>query len=739
MDYDYYSESYKGGDLREYLHIVLKRKWFIIGTFLSVFLTAALYTFIRTPIYRTSATLQLTQDNPGSRVMDDKLSQLTGLEEVEKFQQTQYKILQSWSLAERVFQALNLRDQADFKTIREKNPDMTDAKIEEAMVGQLMANIEVAPVKNSFLVEVAYQSPDKSLAQRVVNAIADEYMFLSIDRRNESFALVRKWLDKQLQEMAAKVQEAQKKLYKFGQKTDIYTTEDKENVVVQKFIDLSGLLTKAQAEKMAKEAQYQQIKDKGPNAPLIVNHPLVAQLRQQLVGQQAKVSSLKQVYRREHPELLAEKANLAELQGRLQAEVQRLQESVKADYEAASRTEKLLSGSFSDQKGQMAKLQDNLTDFQILKRDAQANEQLYQALLARVKEANIAGTMVPTNVAVIDPARLLDKPFKPKTQRDLALAAVLGLTLGVGLAFLMEHLDDSIKSIEDLERSCNLPSLGILPLLGSNGGMPLGNREKIEATGVRRYLPLRLRRGQAFAGAEDRDLMVTKYPQSPASEAIRHTHTAIMLSASGRPPGVIMVTSANPSEGKTMVASNLALTFALGSNHTLIIDCDLRKPRFYKIFQLDLQPGLSNYLTGSATLEEILRPSSVPNLSVITAGTLPPNPGNLLNSKEFKELLAQLRQRFDHIIIDTPPILGFSDGLIISVLTDGVLLITRHNSTHKSASRLAAQILNQIHAPLMGAVLNCVDAHGQAYGGYYYQYQYKYYSKYYDGDKPGQS
>ena len=210
--------------------------------------------------------------------------------------------------------------------------------------------LEVTPVRNTYLVEVSFQSPDKALAQKVVNTVADEYMFLSIDRRNESFSLVRTWLDRQLQEMAGKVQEAQKKLYKFGQQTDIYTLEDKDNVIVQKFIDLSGLLTKAQAEKMAKEAQYRQIKAKGPNAPLIVNHPLVATLRQQVVAQQAKVSALQKVFLPGHPEMQAEKANLRELQGRLTAEVQRLQESIRADYEAANRTAKLLNDSLVNQK-----------------------------------------------------------------------------------------------------------------------------------------------------------------------------------------------------------------------------------------------------------------------------------------------------------------------------------------------------------------------------------------------------
>jgi uncharacterized protein involved in exopolysaccharide biosynthesis len=423
---DYGAAAQRGQELREYLHILLKRKWWIIGVSLSLFLLAALYTFGRQQIYRTVATLQITQDNPSSQVtVDDKLARLTGSDALEKFQQTQYKILEDPSLAQRVIKVLNLSEHPEFKGIRTKNPGKSASEIEDAMIHLFLQKLTVTPVKNSYLVEVAFESPDALLAQRVVNSIADEYMYLSIDRRNESFSLVRRWLDKQLQGMAAKVQAAQKKLYKFGQQTDIYTMEDKDNVVVKKFLDLSGLLTKAQAEKMAKEAQYQQIKEKGPNAPFIVNHPLIAALRQQLVAQQAKVSALKKVLRGENPDLLVERANLGELQSRVQAEVQRLQDSVKADYEAADRTEKLLKDSFAAQKKQMVKLQDNLTDFQILKRDAQTNEQLYQALLARVKEANIASTMVPSNVAVIDPARLPSKPYKPKTTRDLSLALLL--------------------------------------------------------------------------------------------------------------------------------------------------------------------------------------------------------------------------------------------------------------------------------------------------------------------------
>jgi capsular exopolysaccharide synthesis family protein len=733
MDYD--SEVSREQGLREYFHILLKRKWWIIITFLSIFLTAALYTFTRTPIFRASASLQITEDNPGARVSaEDRMSKLfSGGDTEEKFMQTQYKILQSWSLAERVVKSLNLTQHPDFKLLRKQNPEQSEAAFEVGLVDLVLSGLEVIPVKNSYLVQVAFQSPNKLLAQQVVNSIADEYMYLVIDRRNESFTLVRKWLDKQLQDMADKVQEAQKKLYKFGQKTNIYTMEDKDNVVVQKFIDLSSLLTKAQAEKMAKEAQFQQIKEKGPNAPLIVNNPLVAALRQQLVSQQARVSALQKVLRGGHPDLQAERASLAETKSRLQAEVQRLKESIQADYQAASRTEELLTTSFSAQKGQMVKLQDHLTDFQILKRDAQTNEQLYQALLSRVKEANIAGTMVPSNVAVLDPARLPDQPFKPKTRRDLALAMVLGLTLGVGLALLVEHLDDSIKSLNDLERACSLPSLGILPQLSKNDGITFSLGKNSKGSGMWRFLPRLPRYGRSNAEAADMDLMVYKDPKSQVSEAISHVFSSLMLSTSGRPPGVIMITSPNPGEGKTMLASNLALSYALNDRQVVLIDCDLRKPRVHKAFQVEFLPGLSNYLTGNATLEEILRPTAIPNLTVITSGAKPPSPGNLLNSPVFKELLNQLRQQFRHIIIDTPPVLGFADARFVSMLVDGVLLVTRYNVTHKSAGHLAHQLLSQ--APVLGAVLNAVGAHGQTYGGYYYYNHYKYYSKYYEANE----
>jgi capsular exopolysaccharide synthesis family protein len=740
----HYVEIEQKNIFKDYIHILMGRKWWVIGTFLTIFTLAILYAFTTTPIYRSMTTLQISSDNPSSQVsLDNRMSMLSGFGYLDDFKQTQYQILQSRSLAWRVIKALNLQEHPDFKVILEANPDASETEIENDMKDFFLGKLNVNPVHNSSVVEVSFQSPDKVMAQKVLNSIPDEYMYLSIDRRNESFVLVKKWLDKQLQDMAAKVQEATKKLYEFGQKSDIYTifenydpkaSGQSQNVIVQKFVDLSALLTKAQAERMEKEAQFNQIKEKGPNAPLIVNHPLLANLRQQLVTQQAKVKAMQKVFRSGHPEMQAERANLAEINGRLQTEVKRLQESVKADFEAANRTEKLLQESFKVQKEEMVKLQANLTDYQILKRDALTNEQLYQALLARVKEANIASTMVPSNIAVIDPAELPNRPYKPNKLLALTLAGMLGLILGSALAFLLENLDDTVKTTDDLERACGLPSLGAVPLLGTKSRFALSRLKKSNSAAMVRYLPSLMRPRQEVADPEDLDLVVYKHPQNPYTEAIRHAQTAIMLSMSGQPPAAIMITSPNPEEGKSSVVSNLALAFALKGAPTVIIDCDLRRPRVHRIFELDPQPGLTNYLTGSATLDEILRSTEIPGLTVIPGGAKPPSPGNLLDSENFKKLLDHLRQEFRHIIVDTPPVLGFTDARIISAKVDGVLLVTKYQSTHKRAAKLAHQLFSQIHAPVMGAILNCIDTSKYSYGGYYH-YNYKYYSKYYNEDR----
>ena len=713
--------------LRDYLHILIKRKRWIIGICLGVVLFTAVAVFLITPIYRAGALLQITQDNAIAQVGDnDPLTALKGGQELTKFQETQVKILGSRSLAWRIIEALNLENHADFKFLNESDPKISPEKLRSDFLELFQKKLEIKPVKDSFLVEVSFKSSDQSLAQRVANTMAREYVQLAIDRRTESFSLVKEWLEKQLQNLAGRVQDSQRKLYEFGQKSDFFALEDKDNVIIQKYIELNGLLTKAQSERMAKEGQYRQIEAEGPDAPLVTNNPLILALRQEMVAQTAKTASLKRIYLPGHPEMQAEAAKLQELRGRLNNEVKRIQETVKADYEAARRTESLLSEAFNAQKDRMVNLQKDLIDFQILKRDAQTTEQLYQGLLARMKETTVASTMVASNVAVIDPADLPAEPYFPKKGLFLALSGVIGLFLGLGAAFLTEYLDDSLKTTEEVERVCQLPSLGLVPLLPGEAAARNNGRFHLHGMQLLNYLPFWGNHDQTMpVNGDGVDLIVLNQPRSIISEAIRHVRTSIMLSASGGPPRAILVTSPSPQEGKSTIACNLAVSLALDGRSVVLLDCDLRRPRLHHAFHVPSQPGLTSFLTGNSGREEIIRATQAQNLWFIPAGPVPPSPAELLNSKAFRGLLQELHQEFQHVIIDTPPALGFADARVISKLVDGVLLVMKHHSTPREAGRMTCQLFSKIHAPVLGVILNQVKSNGLG------RYEYYYHSKYY--------
>jgi capsular exopolysaccharide synthesis family protein len=723
--------------LRDYLHILAKRKRWVIGILLGVVLVTAAVVFLMTPIYRGTALLQITQDSAIAQVGEnDPLTALKGGQELTRFQETQMKILGSRSLAWRIIEAFNLKDHQDFKYLRETTPPPPDPKLKNDLLDLFQEKLEIRPLKDSYLVEISFRSSDESLAQRVTNAMAREYVQLAIDRRTESFSLVKDWLENQLHQLAGRVQDSQKKLYAFGQKSDFFALEDKDNVIIQKYIELNGLLTKAQSERMAREAQHRQIEEEGPEAPLITNNPLILALRQEMVAQTAKVASLKKIYLPGHPEMQAETAKLQELRGRLHGEIRRIQETVRADFEAAKRTENLLGEAFNSQKNRMVNLQQDLVDFQILKRDAQTTEQLYQALLARMKETTVASTMVASNVAVIDPADLPAEPYMPKKGLLLGLSSVLGLFLGIGAAFLAEYLDDSLKTTEEVERVCQFPSLGLVPLLPVNGAVDNNGRFLLKPSQLLSHFPFLGSHVQAEpVNGDGADLVVLKQPRSIIAEAIRHVCTSLMLSASGGPPRVILLTSPNPQEGKSTISCNLAASLALDGRQVVLLDCDLRKPRLHRVFHTLPQPGLTTFLTGNGSREDIIKSTQVPNLWFVPAGPVPPSPMELLGSEAFKELLQMLSRDFQHVIIDTPPALGFADARVISSLADGVLLVMKHQSTPREAGRLTCKLFAQIRAHVLGIILNQVNHNGLE--RYEYYFHPKFYGSYYEKPEDG--
>ena len=705
-DTGYWSEPQQTQNLWDYWSILIKRKWWVLGFFLGLVLSVGLITFLMTPIYRSSTILQIVQDNPSSLVGErDPLAMMSGQDTLARFYETQYMLLNNRSILYRIIDTLNLTEHPAYKPLKEKYQDKSPQWLKDAIVKSLSKDLGITPLKRSYLVEISFKSPDKKLSQEVPNTIYQEYVKFAMETRQQSYKLITEWLETGLNRLAAKVEASERKLYKQGKEKDFLSLESKdENVIVRKYVELNDLLTKAQAERSIKEAQYRQIQEKGMDAPLIVNNLLIQRIRQDTIAQEAIVSSLNKIYDQNYPQLQVEEAKLKDLRMRLNNEVQRMRASIESDYEAARRTETLLRESMESQKGKVVDLQDNLVQHHILKRDMLANNQLYQALLGRMKEASVASTMVTSNVAVITPAEFPLKPYLPKKLLNLSLAAMVGLLGGIGLAFLMEYLDDSVKTTGELERICRIPSLGMVPFFSRNGRPALEDKRQLE-------------------------LATVNQPRSMLAESIFNIRTAVMLSSSGGPPGIIIITSPNPSEGKTTLAVHLASSLALNGKRVVIIDADLRKPNIHSIFQLPGQPGLSNLLSGGASLAEILQPTQVPDLFIIPAGTIPPSPVQLLTSAEFMDLLKDLKQDFHHVVIDTPPVIGFTDARAISSLAEGVLLVAKHHSTSREALRLTMQLLGQVKAPLLGAVITMAQRDKLSYGGYYAYY--KYHSHYY--------
>jgi len=710
-DYGYFEDELKQNRLYDYWHILMKRKWLVIWVFLGFLLTVGIVLFFKTPIYRATVLLQIIQDNTSAMIGGDRdpFTNFTS-DGQSKFYETQYMLLTSRPLAQKIMDNLNLRKYPEFQQIlkiceeNKTSPEETNS----ALLNKFLADLTINPLKKSYLVELSYDNPDRHLAQNIVNAIYKEYVNLCMNTRQQSYVLIKDWLQNQLTKLGEKVENSERKLYNYGKNKQFLSLEKEDNVIVKKYVELSSLLTTAHAERSRKEAQYRQVKEKGLSTTQITDNPLIQRLREETITQEAKVSSLSQIYDINYPGLKVEQAKLRELRSRLNGEVNRIRESITADYQAAVKTENLLREELEAQKGKVSELQNNLVQHNILKRDVQTNQQLYEALLSRMKEASIASTMVASNVAVIAPAELPLIPHRPKKLLNLLLAGSIGLMSGIALAFWMEYMDKSVKTSEELEKICRIPSLGMIPHLKSvdnkNKRLSLNSPNKIES-----------------------QFITFKQPKSPISDAIFHIRASIELSGPKGAPKVLLVTSPNASDGKTTISINLASALAASGRKVVFLDADLRKPSSHVFFQQSLSPGLTNLITGSAT--KIIRSTFIPNLDFVPGGDICPNPVALLSSLAFEEFINDLRNEYQHIIIDSPPVIGFADGRIISALSDGVVIILKHHFTTREAARLAVKLMEKVNGRILGGVLNMAKKKNVGYCafGEYYKEVEKYY------------
>jgi capsular exopolysaccharide synthesis family protein len=580
----------------------------------------------------------------------------------------------------------------------------------------LLDDLEVEWVKDTRLVEVAYTSPSAAYAAEVANAFAEEFIEQHDEQQFESVTKVADFLGTQLQNLKVKVEESEQALLDYARENDIVRNDELESIDVKKLADLSDELTQVESELTQKAAQYQAILSATPdNFPPSLSTKTIDTLRERLAnlkGDRAESASQRGP---NWPGLVALEEEIRQIEYTLEIEKQAALSEARSEYQLALDRHNRLSTTVEAQRTVVDQVSANSIQYNILKRDVETNQGLYEGLLLRLKEAGVATGLSSGNIFVTDPAVAPRLPASPKRVLSLALALVVGLGLGVVAALVAEGLDDSVKTLDDVTQGLSLPALGSVPSMTTEGEAPL------RAWWPARKAEIEEPPHPLLASEAEGDLSLK------AKEAYRMLRTSLLLSHSDRPPSVILVTSAVPRDGKTTTAANLAIALSQTGKRTVLVDLDLRKPDLARLFHVTERSGLSNYLSGNASLGEQIRDTAHPQLQVVTAGPQAPNPTELIISQRMSTGLRYLRENFAYTIIDSPPALSVADALALSHLVDGIIVVVRSGATPKTALVGLVGKLRDAKAQLLGVVLNDVDYRRLGYGRSQYLYAYDYY------------
>jgi capsular exopolysaccharide synthesis family protein len=711
--------------LFDYARVVVRRRHVAIAVFVAIVLISAVYSFTATPLYEGRVQLLIEADNPNvvnfKEVIDEAQSR-------QDYYQTQYKLLQSRTLAKKTLDSLQLWNHREFspqttaprfsignavrgsvewmtslgggkETTEVPAPEETAVQVKA--ISSFLTRLNVSPVRNSRLVEVSFRSQDPAIAATVANGIAKTYIDQNLEFRLGASRDASEWLGQQLEEQRRQVEVAETRLQQYREQNDALSVEDRQNIVVQKLADLNSAVTKAKTDRLLKESMYRQLAAVENNTaaidtfPAILANQFIQQQKAELASLQRQQVQLGEKLGERHPEMLRVQSAIQASQMKLEGEIAKVVQGVRTEYQAARAQEQSLTSALESQKGEALSMNRKAIDFGVLERDVESSKQIYQSLLQRAKETGVSGALKTSNIRIVDAADVATDPVSPRRMLNLLIGLLVGAICGVGVAFFFEYMDNRIKTPEELQH-LGLPSMGLIPKLsGPHSGDPLINN------GV------------------------------PAnfSEAFRGLRTNVMFSFAEDGARSIVVTSTGPGEGKTTVATNLALGMAMAGQRVLLIDADMRRPRVHEALRMEREPGLSNLLVGAAKANEVMRKTSVANFYVLPAGTTPPNPAELLGSKRFAELLASLRDHFDLVVIDTPPVMAVTDAAVIGYRASGVLFVAAADATNRHAAQAALDQLEHARVRFIGAVLNRVDLEQHSY--YYSKYYRKEYAGYY--------
>jgi capsular exopolysaccharide synthesis family protein len=700
-------------DLLSYWRILVKRRWTVLGALGIVLVATLVGTLLMTPIYRATTSLQIERDT--IKVVD-----VEGVSPVEggagaDFYQTQYELLKSRALAQRVASQLALAEGETLERLSPPSPwaalrglfsgggdedidEQTEAELasrDSAAASFIMRGLTIEPVRNSRLVRVHFDSPDPAFSQSAANALSEAFIASNLERRFDSSAYAKTYLEDRLQELRLKLEDSERELVAFAQKEQIVGSGDSNgNLSEQDLGSLNTALSQARQDRIKAEARWRQAQASRGMVLLgeIGEASIIKSLQETRGKLLADYQDKLRLYKPGFPLMVQLQGQIDEIERQIAAEVGNIKAAIQAEFLAAQEQEKLLAEQMTLVKTDVLDLQSRSIQYNILKREVDTNRELYDGLLQRYKEIGVAAGVSNNNISVVDRAQNGYK-FKPSLTRNLALGLLAGLMLGVLLALAFEYLDDTLKAPEDVEKQLGLSVLGVIPLLK----LPMTPAKALED------------------------------PRSAFAEAYRSVRTALQFATDTGVPRSLLITSSTPSEGKSTTALTLARNFAQLGKKVLIIDADLRNPSLHRTLGVDNSAGLSNYLAGAVKATEVIHATDTPGLMYMSTGPLPPNPAELLMGPKMLSLISIAREKFDQLIIDGPPVMGLADAPILGNLANGTLLVVEAGETRITVARNALKRLLAARAHVVGGLLTKFSSkhagHGYGYGAYnYYSY-----------------
>jgi len=731
-----YEEERREIDLMEYWRVIVKRKNVLFVFAGTLIVLIGIYSFAVSPKYRPSTTLLIEEDTSKILSIEDEFglgyrSQMRDM----IFLNTQLTLLKSISLAERVARQMDLLSRPEFGageefktsvvgkiknliTLRwlrpKKNPEDGEGIVRDPYldIAESIQNaIEVSPIRDTKVVRISYQSEYPELATEIVNTYAKEYIDFYIDKKFQRTQQASDFLSERIVSLRADISSKSREIQKYAQEKEIDFLSETESAAVNKFSDLSNALTQAQMQRFRVQATYIELRDlEVDSIPQSVTNSLIQNIRTQYTTAKSDFDRKREVLGVNHPEMRELRAKLDSLR----EEMSRVVDDAKSEYNTALRNETYLRQSVEDQRTEVARLNSDAIFYNSLKTEVENMRKLLNSLEEMQKETQVSAQLKglqTTNISIIDRAKIPKNPVSPNKKLNLLLAVVMGIFGGVGLCFIFEYLDNSIKGPEEVERLTGIPSLGVIPYLphegekkGKYGHYSIYRGpypDKGRSKSIEKSLP----------EIKDIELVNYLYPNSSLSEDYRTIRTSILLSQADNPPRTIAFSSSMPMEGKTVTVANMAVALSQLNKSVVVLDADLRKPRLHTIFKIKNGKGLSSYLTGKYSLDETVQKTHVENVWLMPSGPVPPNPAELLESDKMKLLLDGIKKEIDFVLLDTPPVLAVVDSLIISALVDCMVLVVQPGKTTRKPFLAAIEQLRQSKANIIGVVFNKSDVH----------------------------